>query len=57
MGVRNKKNLTDVKESGSYDVKLARKKIRNYISPSRYRNTASQTSHASAETTGHSRSD
>lgn len=34
MGVRNKKNLTDVKESGSYDVKTARKKIRNYISPS-----------------------
>lgn len=34
MEVRNKKNLTDVKGSGSYDVKLARKKIRNYISPS-----------------------
>lgn len=28
MGVRNKKNLTDVKETGSYDVKSARKKIK-----------------------------
>lgn len=57
MGVRNKKNLTDVKESGAYDVKTARKKIRNYIPPSRYRNRAGQTSNASVERKGQFRSD
>lgn len=57
MGVRNKKNLTDVKETGSYDVKSARKKIKNYIPPSRYRNRAGQTSNASFERNGQFRSD
>lgn len=57
MGVRKKKNLTDVKESGSYDVKTARKKIKNYIPPSRYRNRSGQTSNASFERNGQFRSD
>lgn len=57
MGVRNKKNLTDVRETESYDVKSARKKIRNYIPHTRNRNRAGQTSNASFEREEKSRFD
>lgn len=57
MGVRNKKNLTDVKEAGSYDVNSARRKIKNYIPHSRSKNRTGQTSNASFERKDRFRSD
>lgn len=46
---KNRKNLNDVQGADHYDVKSARSKIKNYLSSSRYRRGAGQTSNTSFE--------